>query len=908
MSTTSQGSKPSSGWQPPSLEDMQAMLPQYRFEKLLGRGGMGAVYKAVQTSLDRAVAIKVLPGDLIDDADAQFAERFKNEARTMAKMSHPSIVNVFDFGETQTGLLYIVMEFIDGTDVAQMILSQGRLPEEYALSITAHVCDALAYAHQRGVIHRDIKPANILINLEGAVKVADFGLAKQSDPNQSGLTKTNMAMGTPDFVAPEALIPGVPLDGRADLYAIGVMLYNMLTGEIPRGMWSMPAQKVGSDPRFDAIIAKAMQTDREARFQSAAEIRQELDTILALPRSVIIAQQQAAAEATAKATRAQKEAEAAQSASPPVARPAAKSPSPPPAKAKSSNAPILGLAAAFVLAAGLWWMMSNKQPTTIAPTPAADVSAVQPLPSSEPAVPSTPVPMPNTAAEPPMPAAPLATMPAPPQAEPIAPPAPSATVPKAPPPVASTPTTSSPDRPMEPSVAVPVPEAHPDPLIARLDKSFKARLEADALAPYRDGLAKLDASYLANGIPRVRAAAQAKGSLREVTALDVEKARMEQKRGMPDQDDADTPESLKNLRQTYRSALAKLITNRDEKATPLYDIYLKSLDEHITALTKAGQIPQAQAAQAWRDDLSRQKPGSVSSIVSTTAAIPSPAAIKAPVPPAGDSNTWRRAAEYLVTHGGFAVAVREGSRIDIRKPEDIPEDPHDLIELTIDHLNSGRPDPNEDEFQVFNGLRELRRVWIRIPESRLKVNAYTWLSGNQRLEMVNFESAGKITDEVLTYLAEARDLQELHIQYAPQFTGAGLERMPFIDTLTLADFQSTGIAEKGMRAISSMKKLTTLRVNGATLSDKAMSALAGHKSLLNFDASFATLGDETAAILASMPQLVSINLSRTKLTDKGLAKLSVLKNLTSLMVTDSAVTAKAAQAFEKDMPTCRVTR
>ena len=143
MSTTSP-SKPSGMWQPPTLEQMQAMLPQYQFVSLLGRGGMGAVYKAVQVSLDRPVAIKVLPGDLIDDTDAQFAERFKNEARTMAKLSHPGIVDVYDFGATQTGLLfYIVMEFIDGTDVSQMIRSQGKLPEDYALSITAHVCDAL---------------------------------------------------------------------------------------------------------------------------------------------------------------------------------------------------------------------------------------------------------------------------------------------------------------------------------------------------------------------------------------------------------------------------------------------------------------------------------------------------------------------------------------------------------------------------------------------------------------------------------------------------------------------------------------------------------------------------------------------------------------------------------------------
>jgi serine/threonine protein kinase len=177
---------------------------------------MGAVYKAMQVSLDRAVAIKVLPGDLVMDEDSQFAERFKNEARTMAKMSHPAIVNVYDFGETQTGLLYIVMEIIDGTDISKLIQSQGRLTEEYALAITAHVCDALNYAHRNGVVHRDIKPANILINIAGEIKVADFGLAKANDASQSGgLTKTNMAMGTPDFVAPEAFIPGFALDGRA---------------------------------------------------------------------------------------------------------------------------------------------------------------------------------------------------------------------------------------------------------------------------------------------------------------------------------------------------------------------------------------------------------------------------------------------------------------------------------------------------------------------------------------------------------------------------------------------------------------------------------------------------------------------------------------------------------------------
>ena len=246
---------------------------------------MGAVYQGWQTSLERYVAIKILPPD-VDEGDSQFTERFKQEARTMAKFQHPGIVSVYDAGETPGGLLYIVMEFIEGTDVAQMMKSQGRLPPAHALAITAHVCDALQYAHSHGVIHRDIKPANVLMNMEGEVKVADFGLAKAAGPSQGGLTMSNMAMGTPDYLAPEALIMGLDIDGRADLYAVGVMLYNMLTGQVPRGMFEMPSVKTGgeSDVRFDAIIARAMEQDREKRYQTAYEIRRDLDVILTTPK------------------------------------------------------------------------------------------------------------------------------------------------------------------------------------------------------------------------------------------------------------------------------------------------------------------------------------------------------------------------------------------------------------------------------------------------------------------------------------------------------------------------------------------------------------------------------------------------------------------------------------------------
>ncbi len=375
-SSSSSSSKPSKGWQPPTLEEMQAMLPQYQLVSLLGRGGMGAVYRAQQVSLDRAVAIKVLPGDLVDDLDGNFAERFKNEARTMAKMNHPGIVKVFDFGETQTGLLYIVMEFIDGTDVSKMIQTQRRLPADYALAITAHVGDALAYAHKNGVIHRDIKPANILITQEGVVKVADFGLAKANDSNLRGLTKTNMAMGTPDFVAPEAFSPGTVMDGRADLYAMGVMLYQMLTGEVPRGMWDMPSIKVGTDPRYDAVILKAMEADRELRYQDAMDIRRDLDVIMTTPM--------VKAEPQPAATPKQQTVVSRPSGGQPTGVPRASRPMPrqstpmhvAPVKKKSSNT-LIYLAAVVVIGAlgGLFMLSGGKQPSKPQPSVAADTAS-----------------------------------------------------------------------------------------------------------------------------------------------------------------------------------------------------------------------------------------------------------------------------------------------------------------------------------------------------------------------------------------------------------------------------------------------------------------------------------------------------------------------------------------------------
>jgi serine/threonine protein kinase len=273
------GRGPGSRWEPPTMETLQRLLPQFRFEGLVGCGGMGAVYKAIQLSLSRPVAVKVLPADLFEDSDANYAGRFRLEALTMARLSHPGIVSVFEAGEVG-GLLYIVMEFVDGTDVARMICRAGPLAPALAANLLGQVCEALHHAHQCGVIHRDIKPANLLVTREGRIKIADFGLARHADLTRPELTRTHLALGTLGFIAPECLGRKAPPDGRADIYSLGATLYQMLTGAAPHGRWKLPSRTVGADPRFDEVIRRAMQADPAARYPSVMDLHRDLSSIV----------------------------------------------------------------------------------------------------------------------------------------------------------------------------------------------------------------------------------------------------------------------------------------------------------------------------------------------------------------------------------------------------------------------------------------------------------------------------------------------------------------------------------------------------------------------------------------------------------------------------------------------------
>jgi len=262
-------------WEPPTPEQLSCLLPQYQIESFLGRGGMGAVYKGHQERLQRPVAIKLLPRELADDLN--FVARFEREARTLAKLDHPGIISVYDFGHTFEGHLFFVMEFVDGTDLHRLISDTGIDPQR-ALEIIGQVCEALQFAHSVGVVHRDIKPANILVTRDGRVKLADFGLARPLAADLGGrLTLSRVVMGTPDYMAPEQ--KQGQGDHRVDLYALGVMLYEMLCGKPPQGAWQPPSQRVCVDVRLDQVVIKAMQEEPELRYQQAMQVKSDLDAI-----------------------------------------------------------------------------------------------------------------------------------------------------------------------------------------------------------------------------------------------------------------------------------------------------------------------------------------------------------------------------------------------------------------------------------------------------------------------------------------------------------------------------------------------------------------------------------------------------------------------------------------------------
>ncbi len=262
---------------PPSTAELDTLIPAYKFLEFIECGGMGAVYKAVQKSLNRTVAVKLLPQ--VHRHRATFSDRFKREAHALAALNHPHIVAVHDFGETPDGQMYYAMEFVPGMDLQQLLRRAPPGPKQIFKIIT-QVCEALQFAHERGIVHRDIKPANILIDERGNVKVADFGLVKVIGPQADNYTASGATLGTPDYIAPEALDHGGKIDHRADIYSLGVMIYELLTGHVPKGTWEPPSACSGSDKRIDVVVSTAMQNNPEKRYQHVSDMSQVLEKLL----------------------------------------------------------------------------------------------------------------------------------------------------------------------------------------------------------------------------------------------------------------------------------------------------------------------------------------------------------------------------------------------------------------------------------------------------------------------------------------------------------------------------------------------------------------------------------------------------------------------------------------------------
>jgi tRNA A-37 threonylcarbamoyl transferase component Bud32 len=277
---------------PPNPAELSRWLPQLEVLELIGQGGMGAVYKARQRTLDRVVALKVLPPEGLPGVDpAAFAERFAREAKALAKLNHPGIVAVYDFGQTPAreslpALCWFVMEYVEGTNLRDAIRHKTLSPQA-ALAVVPQICDALQYAHDQGVVHRDIKPENLLVDTRGRVKIADFGLAKliaqpsADETQEMELTMTHQVVGTPKYMAPEQLEGAQPIDHRADIYSLGVVFYEMLTGELPIGRFAPPSKKVHIDVRLDEVVLRTLEKEPSLRFQNVSEIKTEMEAISA---------------------------------------------------------------------------------------------------------------------------------------------------------------------------------------------------------------------------------------------------------------------------------------------------------------------------------------------------------------------------------------------------------------------------------------------------------------------------------------------------------------------------------------------------------------------------------------------------------------------------------------------------
>ena len=256
-------------WRAPEASDLGESIPGLRVDALAGIGGMSAVYRAEQSRLGRTVAVKILPTSSAPDPEAR--ERFQREARILSGLNHPHILHIHDFGALADGTLYLVTEWADGGDLSKLIGGQAHPPAQ-VMKWVQQIAEALDAAHARGVVHRDLKPANVLVLEDGRLTLSDFGLAHAVGGGfTAGLTAAGAVFGTFEYMAPEQMESADQVTGAADIYALGVMTYQMLTGRVPRGAYARPSRLAPVPSEVDAFLDAAMATDPARRPKSGAE-------------------------------------------------------------------------------------------------------------------------------------------------------------------------------------------------------------------------------------------------------------------------------------------------------------------------------------------------------------------------------------------------------------------------------------------------------------------------------------------------------------------------------------------------------------------------------------------------------------------------------------------------------------
>ena len=651
------------------VEQVAQQFPHYEVVGVLGRGGMGVVYKARQKALERMVAIKLLPLEISSRED--FAVSFRREAQAMARLNHPNIVSVYDFGQTGDGRLYCVMEYVEGSNLFEVIHKVG-LDVEQTLSVVEQVCAALGYAHGKGVVHRDIKPGNVLVDTESNVKVMDFGLARLMDggAEQTGVGTTDVVFGTPDYMAPEQR-RDMDVDHRADIYSLGIMTYEMLCGEVPRGAFQLPSQRIGCDARIDQIVLKAMQQSPEMRYQSTEEIEADIAAVR-VPQAVAVARPVAAKPVAARPTavgvnvvRPGMPVQPRAVATKPVAAvPQVFSPYQPRAYAQPQEAAgggskalwmRLGIAGGVVLLTViLYFATKSDKPQRNNNTTAANTQQQ----------PSISLPVPTSA------------------------PTPTPT----PPPVATTPTTNGSNSPTTDSTASSETKPHPAETVkppqetdprAEVEKWLATtdaqQLEAyDKLVtkPFDAALANLSTRYIA-ALDAGLAKCSAAGQLEQALVWRNERQEFDQSHNVGT-DNASTPPALKTLRAEFRQNLANVEQQRIANVKTHYANYDAILNKNITLLTQKQRLDDALLLQNKRKELAdlkavelapKTQSTSVTSVNLGGEIIPG-VGKSSPQPPAGTTGGSGTPAPNSTTSTTVRVGKKD-VRGEVTQPEDI---------------------------------------------------------------------------------------------------------------------------------------------------------------------------------------------------------------------------------------------